>query len=490
MNRIAVVLTVLVPLAFGGPAAADDGGDVVQVMPMSAFDPLTQSATISPIIFINRCVGGCKITSSSVSNAATNESTIPTQTPGTVIDVPAFPYDDASWGVVLNCVKEIYSPFNVQITDVDPGPTVVHHEIIVAGTASVFGLGQGILGISPVSADHTPVNNNISFAFAGSYSNSTNPNASFGLIDLCATIGQETAHSWGLDHEYACVDPMTYLGPCGGQRFFRNKDYQCGTGAPGECNCDGKCGTSGPTQNSHQRILGVFGAGQSIVPGPTVSLASPANGTTVTNGFAAFVNSSGKRGTFKVQLILNGYLWAEKLVSDDPMGGNLAPIYATTFQVNAPAAVPDGVIDIDARACDDLDQCADAKITVTKGAPCTDTSKCAAGQKCDAGKCYWDPPSLNIGDACTYQQACISGMCIAAGSSMFCSQTCFVGQADQCPANFECQLDATRQGYCLPAPPPQGCCSAGDLGPGGVAAQAGLAGLVLTIALRRRRRRA
>jgi hypothetical protein len=459
----------------------------VQYLPRSAFTDA--GAMVSPIIFVNRCKGGCVMKASTVNNAATQESTIPQFPAGTMVNVPEFPYDDTAWAFVMKCVKEVYSPFNVQITDVDPGPTVVHHEIVVAGTADVFNLPSGFLGISPVSVDHSPVNNNISYAFAGSYANDLNINTRYGLYDLCATIGQETAHSWGLDHEYSCTDPMTYLPPCGGQRFFRNKDIMCGTASPGECNCDGKCTTTGGTQNSHDRILAVFGPGQSIVPGPTASVLSPANGDTVQNGFVTVVNSTAQRGTFKLTMSINGWQWVEDDISLNPGTGTQAPIYATTFQLPLPAGVPDGVMDLEIKACDDLDQCASNKLTVTKGMPCADASKCATGQKCDAGKCYWDPPSKQLGDTCDYTQQCVSGLCLGTSGGKVCSQSCFVGQPGACPAGFTCTLDQNANGYCLASTSaPQGCCSAADTGIGSVAAQGGFAGLVLALVLRRRRR--
>src|SRR5262249_60972693 len=107
-------------------------------------------------------------------------------------------------------------------------------------------------------------------------------------------VGKETAHAWGLDHEYDCTDPMTYLPACGGQRFFRNKDSKCGTDAPGDCNCDGQCQNSGPTQNSHQRIVGVFGPGTSIVPAPTAALTAPKEHATAGNLFSAKLHAAAK----------------------------------------------------------------------------------------------------------------------------------------------------------------------------------------------------
>jgi MYXO-CTERM domain-containing protein len=400
------------------------------------------------------------------------------------------------WNDVVQCVKEIYSPFNVQIVDVDPGPTVVHHESIVAGHPTELGIpppapGAIVLGKAAVNGDHTAKNNDISWVFANAFT--LYPTRALQVSQLCSTIGQETAHSWGLDHQWDCTDPMTYLNDCGGQKFFRNQADPCGTGdvpSP-QCNCDGGCSSSGPTQNSHQMILSVFGAGQSIVPGPTVALLTPKDGDPVTNGFIADISSTAKRGTFKVDLILNGYTWATQKVSTDPKGAAKSPIYAPTFALNAPMNVPDGVIDVEVRACDDIDQCSSAKATVTKGAPCSDAAtQCAKGQKCEAGKCFWDAATGEVGDTCDYPQACKSGICFGATGSTVCTQNCFTGIAGQCPDGFSCQLDATQQGHCLiAAGGGDGCCSASDESTGATLARGGLAGFVMLLVFGRRRRR-
>jgi hypothetical protein len=516
MNRIGLVLTVLAPLAFAAPAAGDtpqrppviyqDVGNGhkfgLQPLPAYAMGDVNQADTESNIIFVNRCVGGCTVIASSVNNASTQQSTIPQGFPdGTKIALAAFPYSDTSWNLVMSCVKEIYSPYNVVVTDQDPGPTVVHTEIIVTGSDPVTTLNlQGAAGISPISPDHTPFNNNLAYAFASDYADDPAINRPYGLYDLCATIGQETAHSFGLDHEFECTDPMTYKNPCGGIKYFRNQDFQCGAYAASDCNCcfssgpgqqcNPGCQDAGPTQNSHQRLLGVFGAGQSTTPPPVVSITSPADGDHVSANFPVVVNSSSKRGTAAVKIFLNGYLWVEKDPGFDPAGGPTAPIYAPTYVVITPTAVPDGVIDVEAQACDDLGSCTSAKLTVTKGAPCADASTCAKGQKCDAGKCYWDPPAAQLGDACSFPQECVSGLCIGDGTNDVCSQTCFVGGINQCPSGFTCTLNAQgTQAYCFAdSGGGGGCCSAGDSAATAVAAQGGLAVLVIAVGFRRRRR--
>jgi MYXO-CTERM domain-containing protein len=490
MKRFAVVLATLalaaVP-AFAAPAENSStvtplhGGQLVEysdadgvvrhadvVLPPEAF---TASAgdPISPIIFMNRCKGGCTMKSSARDDARTNQTTIPSVPDGTDVPIPEFPWGDAVWGQFMTCIKDVYSPYNVMVTDVDPGTNVVHHEVIVAGTSADVGLSSNILGIAPVAGDCLPKNNNISYAFAGSYPPSE-------VLELCATAAQESAHSWGLDHEFDCTDPMTYLSGCG-EKFFRNKAVQCGEFSARTCNC------GGVAQNSHLQILSVFGPGTSTVPAPTIDIISPKNNDVVTNGFSVFANATGLRGVARLEVWVNGYKWATFTPTDIHAGG--------PFTIAMPTNLPDGVMDLEARAYDDLELYNSTTITVTKGAPCTVATTCATGQACDAGKCHWNAPDKELGDACTFPQECKTAVCQDVGGASVCTQGCFTGIAGQCPTNFECVSAGTASGFCLEGGGGgggTGCCSAGDDSASEVAMHLGLIGLVGAIVFRRRRR--
>ena len=131
-----------------------------------------------------------------------------------------------------------------------------------------------------------------------------------------------------------------------------------------------------------------------------------------------------------------------------------------------PATVPDGVIDIVVKAFDDINAETDTPmITVTKGAPCASADTCAKGQKCEAGRCFWDEPTGVLGDACTYPQFCESGNCLAVDDGQYCSQDCVVGVTDSCPMGFVCAGEEGRSGFCVrDSGGGAGCCSVGDDG--------------------------
>jgi len=84
-----------------------------------------------------------------------------------------------------------------------------------------------------------------------------------------------------------------------------------------------------------------------------------------------------------------------------PIGPTGQP--ASDYVFTLPADVPDGVIDVEAVAIDDLGISASSKVTVTKGTPCATADTCLKGQQCSAGKCFWDPPTGATGEGERHQ---------------------------------------------------------------------------------------
>jgi hypothetical protein len=159
----------------------------------------------------------------------------------------------------------------------------------------------------------------------------------------------------------------------------------------------------------------------------------------------------------------------------------------TSYPLTFPADVPDGITDIVVKAYDDIEsETVSSPVTVTKGAPCATADTCAKGQKCEAGKCFWDPPAGEVGDPCTYAQFCKSGTCLeTTDGGQYCSQTCVVGVGDSCPTGFVCDGDQNTSGYCVTdTPADSGCCGVGARGK----TSALVSLLVVGLVLRRRRR--
>ena len=439
---------------------------------------LAPAQAVSPTIFLQRCPGGCTVHYAAENDARTQTSSIPKRETSQIAEfVNALQQKgaaaDAEWQQIVQCVREVYSPYNVVVTDVPPQGN--YHEAIIAGQPTDIGLDPDVLGVAPLTSDCHAIDNAISFTFANHHP----PNDR--VANICWTAAQESAHAFGLDHEYAfasgrsaCTDPMTYRTDCGGQKFFRNEPATCGEYATRACKC-------GAQQNSHERLLAVFGPGTPITAAPTVTLTSPVVGGGLGRTLTALAGS--KRGIARLEAWFNGYPWAHV---DGAAFGAAGQPNPGPYTVVVPTSLPDGVIDVKAVAFDDLGaSTSSATVTVTKGVPCASAASCATGQRCEAGRCFWDPPTGELGDACGYAQFCKSGVCRGAAGHQVCAQDCEPGVVDACPDGYACRAAVSATAGTCELPTQGGCCQA-DRGGGSAA---GLAALVGVVVGRRRRRR-
>src|SRR5438045_9733399 len=121
--RIAALLALL------PAAAAADSKRLAVDTPVEAF--VTPSGDVSRIIYLERCLGGCDIDGGSINNAESRISTIPqpghyrlTEFKDTAGETGSAA--DAEWAMVVTCMKEVYSPFDVAVTDVKPAAGPYH----------------------------------------------------------------------------------------------------------------------------------------------------------------------------------------------------------------------------------------------------------------------------------------------------------------------------------------------------------------------------
>src|SRR5262245_17702113 len=91
------------------------------------------AARISNILFVHRCPGGCVITPGD-NDARLNTSSIPRETR----TLSEFNLGDEAFDQIIECVRDVYSPYDVQIVTEDPGEEF-HHEAILAGTPQELG---------------------------------------------------------------------------------------------------------------------------------------------------------------------------------------------------------------------------------------------------------------------------------------------------------------------------------------------------------------
>ncbi len=457
------------------PAVTD-----VAIPPAGAEPEPINHAPVSNIIYLNRCTGGCTFTkteyprSSSIQNQTwiIGDQSTPS---GTEFHISEFAFAPAVWDEVVQCVKDVYAPYDVQIVTEDPG-AVAHHEAIVAGTSTDYGIPPNqALGKAELGAGFcSPKDNAVSLNIANDHTGGSGMTVA---QNICWTVAQETAHSWGLDHEIECTDALTYdFGSCG-RRFFRNINSDCGeVGITGPRAC--QCG--GTKQNTHGKILTLFGPGDPAAQlMPNLRIEQPVAGAQFPRGAKVLLNATAPRGLKHIEVLVNGWKWV-----DQPASG-------AVYQIGLPDEVPDGVMDITVRACDDIETCAVQTVTVTRGAPCTGVETCLPGQSCDAGKCAWPPASVELGGACEYNQQCLSLLCgDIGGGELACTEACQGPPNDFCPDGFHCNAAAAQTGVCRPDGGEEtGCCSVEGTGRSAMLLNVGLGGLVALLVARRRRRR-
>ena len=403
---------------------------------------------VSKLIYVNGCWDGlgCAIRKGQAENndALDNISELPDVALNQTVIVSRFEHGDEVWNQTIACLREVFSPYDVTVLDsrIDRDPALdllPHHEAILAGHPSEVGRVASYTGIAVPTCE--PVNNAISMAFA----NNIGPD----VIDLCWTAAQEIAHSFGLDHALDCLDPMTYIRGCG-QKFFRNTLSRCGETVARRCLCQERL------QNSHTRLLTVFGKGSDPAP-PELAISSPADGDTIDQETSIQFTATDPRLVHDLELYVNGWLY-------DTMVGHGFSNRDDPYEFALPT-LPDSVLDIEIRAYNDLESMSSQTLRVTKGAPCTSAAACLAGQECDGeGRCIYPEPTGVLGDTCERSMDCVSHLCGASDGEQFCTQTCAVGSLLSCPDGFECATDGSK-GLCWPIQT-AGCCSVGaDRGP-------------------------
>lgn len=158
------------------------------------------------------------------------------------VTMPGWKGHNKGWNQLVGCVRALFAPFNVEVTDQKPAGD---DYVLVAVGGRPGDIGEKhkrVGGLAPFSGDVIP--KAVVFAFSTQLGNQVTP--------VCETIGMEVAHAYGLDHGYDCKDVMTYLKPCGPKRFI-DKDIPCGEGRKRPCS------GGAATQNSYQRLMQVLG---------------------------------------------------------------------------------------------------------------------------------------------------------------------------------------------------------------------------------------
>jgi MYXO-CTERM domain-containing protein len=426
---VAVGLTLAASVAAPSPAAAARGErifvrvDLPQTIPNP--EPGVAFAPPSRLLFVNWCDGNCVIQSGG-EDSRTNMSSIISGTR----TLTQFAGTAEVRAQILACVRTAYARFNIQVTDRDPG-NVPHWETMAAGLPREVGFPSGVAGVSPFSCGLIP--NAITYNFLN-----LSPND---VLDNCWTIAQESAHAFGLSHEFDGRDYMTY-NPTPQAKSFVDENLCIGT--QGCCQPAQECQCGGTMQNSFQQILALFGPASASPP--TIRIDKPRNNQGVDGAFEIGVTASDATGIDKVDILIDGMPYTS--------------LMSSPYTATGPATLAAGRHVLTAVEIDS-------------------TSAVAAAASVDFAVGLAD-----LGEDCSDSASCASGQCAVKGGDQFCSEPCDLA-ADTCPDGFSCLSNGAGGGLCWPLGP--GClgCSTDSNDP---TLPIGFGLFVAAVVVRRRRR--
>jgi hypothetical protein len=409
----------------------------------------TSQLASSKIVYIKRCTGGCDVHFDPVDDSRTGASSIAPQ--GGTRTIGPFTQSNLVWTEMMQCVRETFAPFDIQVTDTRPSDQSAPHFLNIVGgkptdlRSDLTGAG----GVAPFDCGEIP--NAITYTF-----DVYGPDP----LTLCWTVAQEVAHAFGLEHEFLQKDPLTYLSGDEPKRF-RDVDAQCG-----ELEVWPRCQCRPQLQNTYRHIVGMFGPG--VPTPPEITIKYPKEGKPTQPGFTAVALALDDVRVEKVEAFIDGTLVATAM----------APLTGDSFELPT-EDVGAGPHTLEIKATDVQGVPHTVTMQFTQGPPCTPSSVCQGGDVCVDGVCVPGPDTEGgLGSVCTIDKECLSHRCADAGEQFkHCVDECDLSNAKSCPNEFAC-ISAGADAVCWPTPS-GGCCDAGTKPHGAVLLALGLGVLLL-----------
>jgi MYXO-CTERM domain-containing protein len=448
--RVVVVASLFANLAVA--SAAPQRTRVFEDRVIKTDLPRPAALSISRKLYLNDCKpNGCVVTKTNFGgdSSLTDRSSIPDGPNGGTKTLAAYRWGDAHFAELVQCVRDTFAPFNIEITTDDPG-SAAHHEVMIAGTASQLRTNYVAGGVAPFVDCTGTADNGLSFVFASQ----TNQ-----IPYLCAAVAQEAAHIWGLSHELHADDPMTYL-EIGTPKTFQNNIVDCGEelDQPFQCRCDGQGSNNSFQQNSFAFLRDTFGL-SSTLGESTLDIMRPTEGQALPPGFAIALSYASPLTINSGTIAIDGQPF-EQLEENQKL-----------LSFAAPMNIGPGVHTLTVTVVDEADRTVTKSVMFTQVTSCANGEACSTGTACFGGLCQpLNGDEGGLGSTCTNPADCLTGQCASDGTVSLCSGACEAGNT--CPSGFECLTDAN---LCWPAE--SGGCNVGG-GSGAAFLLIGLAGLI------------
>ncbi len=208
-------------------------------------------------------VGG-KLLGGGSDNSAENKSSLARTGP-----YPSFSKSEASALAIVQAVKEDMAEFGVRVTyDKRPNKTVPYTMVMIGGDWTDANLDSPAGGVAPGTDCEARYQRHVVYVFD----------------DAASTVGQEAAHSWGLDHTMGGDRIMSYQ--AGSNKHFGDNCQELCEEAcqgPNSIGCspihEKYCGPASEAQNDMDELQFIFGTNEPDTEPPTVKISEPVEGT-------------------------------------------------------------------------------------------------------------------------------------------------------------------------------------------------------------------
>lgn len=264
------------------------------------------------------------------------------------------PYGGSSrdQAAVMQAVERDWAEYNVLVTD--ERPDTGSYVMNMVGPTNPF--NQTTLGVALLDCEDRLTPNNVTFAFHSA-------DDGFGASVTATTIGQEVAHSFGLEHVAEPGDIMNPINAGGDARFLDeciSIEPSVIEGDPNGVLCERQhieqCG-SGLEQNSHAELIELFGPSAPDLISPSVQIVAPNDGAKFTSlaSFTIDVEADDDSSLAEVRLLQAGeviqtdasepYGWQVNRAPDgeyvftveaEDLAGNITVSNTVTVQVGTP----------------------------------------------------------------------------------------------------------------------------------------------------------